>query len=466
VFQRDRNRRLARASAVAAGAALLAALAASAQEPAAPPPNPTIIAPASPLPVLKLEDAESAARVHQPQLLEVRASAEAADARVGEARAPLLPQVTGTLAYQRTTGNYVPRAGAIPSTTTSGASSSSTWTTYNGFSDSVVANQLIWDFNQTLGRYGAAKDLSQSAVYNEKAQELLIILNVRSAFFSARANKALAAVARETVANDQKHLEQIQGFVEAGTRSQVDLAQARTDLANAQLALVTDDNNYELAKQQLNLAMGVIASTDFDVADQSLPPVPGETTTELGPLIDEALKARPEMASFNQQVAAQEATISSTRGAYGPAISATAGFTQGGEALDNLAWNAYVGVNLSWNLFQGGLTNATVREAQANLRNLAAQSEAQRQQIAADVNSARLAVRAGIASLEAAKVVVMNAKELLRLAEGQYENGLGSIIQLSDAQVAASSAQAQQIQAEFNLAAARAQLLKALGRPQ
>ncbi len=414
------------------------------------------------LPLLKLEDAEAAARLHQPQLAQARAASEAAEARAGESRAGLLPQLSANVGYQRTTGNYVPRAGSTANGVTPSANNS--WTSFNAFSDSLVASQLLWDFQQTSGRYAAATALAQSALLTEQASQLSVLLNVRAAFFSARAAKALAGVARETVANDQKHLEQIQGFVEVGTRSQIDLAQVKTDLANAQLARVNAENNYELGKQQLSVAMGQVGQADFDVADESLPAVVGEDAAGLQPFVEEALKNRPEMAAFNEQARAQEETISAARGAYGPTLAASAGFSQGGEALDNLAWNGYLGLTLSWNIFQGGLTSATVREAEANLRNIAAQSEGARQQIVSDVNSARLAVRAGLASQQTAQVVLSNARDLLRLAEGQYQTGLGSIIQLSDAQVAQSSAQAQVIQSEFNLAAARAQLLKALGR--
>jgi outer membrane protein len=417
--------------------------------------------------VLKLEDAETAAKLHQPQILQAHANTEAADARAGEQRAGLLPQVSGAVAYQRTTGNSVPRGYSGTTSTGSNGTTVTTnsWATFNAFSDSLVAQQLLWDFNQTHGRYKAAQALSQSALLTERATQLNIVLNVRAAFFSARANRGLAEVARATVANDKKHLEQIQGFVMAGIRSEIDLAKTRTDLANAQLSQVTYENNYETAKQQLNLAMGVSTPTDFEVADDALPPVAGETGSQLKPLVDEALKDRPEMLAFEQQVRAQQETISSVKGAYGPTISAQAGVSQGGEAIDNLAWNAYVGVNLTWNIFQGGLTNAVVREAEANLRALAAQSAGTAQQIASEVNIARLAVRAGLASQVAAQAVLKNSKDLLRLAEGQYETGIGSIIQLSDAQVAESMAEAQVIQADFTLATARAQLLKALGRP-
>ena len=417
---------------------------------------------------LKLADAESSARLHQPQLLQARAGTEAAEARVGESRAGLLPQITANAAYKRTTGNYIPTGSVLSTsagTTTTSATSNNSFTTYNAFSDSIVASQLIWDFKQTWDKYGAAGALAESAQLTEKATLLSTLLNVRAAFFAARADKALALVARQTVVNDEKHLGQTEGFYAAGIKSEVDVAQTRTDLANAQLAQVNADNGYVTARQQLLLAMGVVGSTDFDVADESIAPVPGEDSDDLNALVDEALKQRPEMTAFAQQAQAQQATIDSTRGGYGPSLYANVGFSQGGEALDNLGWNGYVGVSLTWNLFQGGLTNATVREAEANLRNIAAQTEGERQQIASDVNTARLAVRAGLSSQQAAGVALKNAKELLRLAEAQYQTGIGSIIQLSDAQVAESSAEAQVIQADFNLAAARAQLLKALGRP-
>ena len=80
------------------------------------------------------------------------------------------------------------------------------------------------------------------------------------------------------------------------------------------------------------------------------------------------------------------------------------------------------------------------------------------------MEQARLAVRAAKASLVAANEAETNAKEQLRLAEGRYAAGVGSIIELGDAQVAATTAQAQKVQADYNVSTARAQLLNALGR--
>ena len=62
---------------------------------------------------------------------------------------------------------------------------------------------------------------------------------MRTAYFNARAAKELIVVAQQTLANQERHLAQITGFVAAGTRPDIDLAQARAERANARVAVIT-----------------------------------------------------------------------------------------------------------------------------------------------------------------------------------------------------------------------------------
>jgi outer membrane protein len=121
-------------------------------------------------------------------------------------------------------------------------------------------------------------------------------------------------------------------------------------------------------------------------------------------------------------------------------------------------------VSATWNIFQGGLTHGQVRQAEATLANLDAQQSLEALQIRLDVNSAQLAVRAAKATIGASQDAVTNAREQLRLAEQRYATGVGSIIELNDAQVAYTTAAAQLVQARYQLASARAQFLAAMGR--
>ncbi|HKC60129.1 MAG TPA: TolC family protein, partial [Myxococcales bacterium] len=212
-----------------------------------------------------------------------------------------------------------------------------------------------------------------------------------------------------------------------------------------------------------NQAMGLEGPIDYEVSDQALAPVP-EEDQDLGALLQQALDTRPDVSSAVQQVRAQQLTLRSVQGAYGPTLSANAGFTQGGNALDDLGWNLSAGLTLSWQLYQGGFTVAQTHEAEANLAGAVAQLDAVRQQVRLEVDQARLAVRAAKAASRAAKVALTSARDRLQQAEARYQNGAGSVIELGDAQIAEAQAGAQVVQSDLGLATARAQLLKALGR--
>jgi outer membrane protein len=337
------------------------------------------------------------------------------------------------------------------------------WTSYNNFSASETINQLIWDFDLTPARWHASRVQARAQVENERAVSQGVTLAVRSAFYQARAGKALVGVAKETLENLKKHLDQSQGFVQAGTRPEIDLAQARTNLAVGQAQLVNAENGYLTSKAVLNQAMGVILGDDYEVADEAPGPVEGEDSG-LEPLAAEAIKSRAEIAVLERQLEAQKLLVHAAKGGYWPSFSGNLGSTQGGTTLTDLGWNISVGLSMNWALFQGGLTAAQVHEAEALADQLAAQLELSRQQVRFDVEQARLAVRAAKASLVAQNDAVLNAREQLRLAEGRYQTGVGNGIELSDAQVALTNAEAQVIQSDEQLAIARAQLLRALGR--
>jgi outer membrane protein len=273
----------------------------------------------------------------------------------------------------------------------------------------------------------------------------------------------MVGVARDNLANLEAHLRQIQAFVQEGTRAEIDLAQARTDQANGRVQLIKAQNGYETAKAQLNQAMGVEGPTDYDVADDALSAIDGEDQG-LGPLLDEALHRRPDIAALDRQVRAQDLALSAVRGAYGPSLGVSTGITDEGTSLRSTTWNWNAAATLTWNLFQGGLTRGKVAEARANLDSARAQRDQLRQQARLEVEEARLALRAAKASLDAAAEALVSARARLRLAEGRYRAGAGSGIELGDAQVASTSAAAQRVQAEYDLASARAQLVRALGR--
>jgi len=436
--------------------AMLAAEAAAAPSTAAPAPART----------LTLAEAETTALQHAPTLEQAYGQAEAAEGRLEQARSGYLPQLNATGTYQRTTANFVARPGFVPPTmqTATAAAMSSGWgaPTFNFFTFAATATQLIYDFGVTRGKWRSAEASRDAANWNRHAIENQTLLAVRRAFFQGRTQRDLVSVAEDGVHNQEKHLEQSVALVKAGIRPEIDTATVRTALANAKVQLVNAQSNYFVAQAQLAQAMGVSVDGVYALADNDLPSVDGEDGPN-APLTDRALKARPELANLASQRQAQELLTDAVRGGYGPSLGAIANATESGSSIDKLVPNWYVGLQLSWAIFQGGLTHGQVREQKGNLIGLDGQVAALRLQVEVDVEQGRLAVQAAKATIAAAEEALVNARDQLTLAEARYRQGLGSVIELDDAQVAYTTSAAQQVQAKYGLAAARAQLLAALG---
>ena len=410
--------------------------------------------------VLSLDAALALARKHQPDLRAAHFNTAAANARVDEQFSNLLPQLTANASVRRQTGTQVT---AVPAMGSTPGSLTTTSRTTNVYSASANLTQLIWDFGQTIRKRDAAQASADAALDSEKASALTIDFNLRSAFYTASTARSNVDVARETLANQNKHLEQIQSFVDLGRNPTIDLLQARVDQANAEVTLINAQNDYATARVILNQAMGVEADTGYDVEPTVSAPVPGESSS-LDGLVDEALKARPEIASLQDQLRAQVMANKSVFGRYWPALLAQLNGNYSGLELDRMTYLAFAGLNLSWTLFDGGETRATLREGNAQVSALAAQIDSLRLQVRVDVEQARLAVAATKASLSAADRSLTNARARLELAEVRYRTGVGSIIELSDTQLAATTAAFQKLQAQLKLDTARAQLTKALAR--
>lgn len=407
---------------------------------------------------LTLEQAVDFARDHAPEIAQARASVQAAQARVEAARSPLLPQLSGALAYERRTNNGGQSFGSGPD-----RSSRASLESLDYYSASLRGTQLIYDFGQSHGGLDAAKASAQAEVYGARASWLATEYGVRSAYLSAAAARALIKVALDNLHNQERHMQQIEGFVQVGTRPAIDLAQARTDVANARLQKLRAESDYSVAKTRLERAMGHKPTGAYEVSEALPGPEPDENAS-LTSLLEKAERDRPEFAELSQRVRAQDYTVSANQAAHAPSLQLQADVSETGYALDELAFNAGVGVSLTVPFFQGGLVGARVDEARAALAELRSQREALLADARMQLEQAVLSLRAAQSAREIAGEVVVNAAERLTLAEGRYNAGVGNVIELADAQLVLSTAQSQVVSADYEVALARAQLRSALGR--
>lgn len=418
--------------------------------------------------VLTLAAAEERAVKHQPALIQADQAAAASEARGVEARATLLPQVTATAGYRRGTGNRNLRVGLVPTYAATGTGGQSSQI-FDYLSTNVTATQLLYDFGQSTGAWRAAREHAAAARDEVRATVGEILLNVRLAFINARIQEGILAVARENLSNRRRHLDQIQGFVGAQVRPPIDLAQARADVGNAELRLLSAENERALADADLAQAMGGTTGGAYTLAEDDVPSVADEEASQ-EQLLCQATRQRADLSALDRRVFADQQSLSAARGSFGPKVYLSASVTDSGPLWTpgpfdgrNLRWNYYALLSVSWPIFEGLRSQGLVNEMKAAM----GQTVASRSQLlltaGVEIERARRTIATAKEAIRVSDMTVESARERLNLAEGRYRAGAGTVLELADAQLGLVAAEVAQVQTHFALSVARARLLHALG---
>ena len=384
-----------------------------------------------------------------PSLKAAAASVEAGHARVWEAAAPYLPQITAQYGAQRRQTN-------------SAAFGSPTGQPFRSYFYNMGASltQVLFDFGQTLDSIRSAQAAEQSLQADLSTQLAAVVLNLKQSYFTLLANRRLLGVADETVHQNQKHLEQAEGRFNVGLAAKIDVTTAQVQLANAELNQVTARNNVAVARETLRNALGLSGPLDFDIVDNL--DVHRVTITE-----DEALAAaynlRPELQSIVAHERATIEQIGALQKSYLPSVQAKADYNYLG--IDYPLVNTWdFGATVTLPIMSGGLTTAQIAEQKANLANLKSNEEVERQDIALEVRQAVLNLAQAAESIRVSEKGLQQARENLDLAEGRYNTGVGNIIELTDAQASLTTAEASYVQALYNYKTTIAALEKATAK--
>ena len=408
---------------------------------------------------LTLDHAVELALKTQPALRESRAQAEAAFGRVDSSRVIRHPTVN--LNASVALGSTQPHPCASDPTMTCGGFFDPSTSTGLGAS----ASYRITDFGLTKANIAAATATAEAAVAAIDTAVLDVRKNVESAYLEAVARERLTKVAAATVKSEAQHLDQAQRFVAAQAHDPIEVAQAQARFANAKSAFAQAQSQEAIALANLRAAIGYVELQQALVVDPNWPVPPAEDPPELKALVESAREHRPELVQLDRQLAAADLSVTAAHRERNPVLAATAS-TQWSPSQDDWTpqptWN--VGVTLSWALLDGGKSAADVRIANANLASTAAQRDGLLVQLTSDLDSARSQIVANRAAVDASNEAVTAALAQLKLADARYAQGLGSQIELADAQTAVTTAQGNLVQAEFALANAWAALRRSLGQ--
>jgi outer membrane protein TolC len=331
----------------------------------------------------------------------------------------------------------------------------------------VAINQTLWDFGRTLGAYLAARDQERAAKAGLDATWTAVELNVRTTYYTVLATEALVAVADQTVASNQRQLDLARGQFEVGTRPRFDVTTAEVNLQQSLISQITAHDAVVLTRINLSQAVG----QDVSRRTLSLPVVPADIDLDVPRLMAEALASRPDLRGAEFQISAADQNLSAAKSAWFPILGVSAGYNwndskypvAGGlPAPDANSWNLLG--TLTWPLLSGGADLGRVDVQSGALASAKASRDLLLLQVRTDVEQAVTGVNVARATREVARKLVAQAKENLELAEGRYQAGIGTIIDVTVSQTSYTSAQASEVKAAFDLASAWAQLQYAIGR--
>lgn len=351
--------------------------------------------------------------------------------------------------------------------TTAASVGGSTYSTSNqdqDFSNTLSATLPIYSggkLENTTKRAELGFDISLLTRENTKQK---LKLQVTEEYYKILQCKNLLQVKKESVEKLQEHLENVTAQYNSGTVDKSDVLRSKVEVANAHQSLVSAKNDYDLAVATFNNDVGLPLDTKVNIYDELNYK---KYNIDLEKSIDYALQHRPDKLSSTLSKHQAEYSIDIANAGKKPQVSLTAtSYFDDKKAFGKDVSNKWsVGISAEWNLFDNNVTNAQIKQAQAMKRKADATDSKKKDTIQLEVRTAYLNMLSAEEKIQTTQVAVEQAKEDYKISQVQYSAGVGTNINVIDAQVALTTAQTNYIQSLYDYNIGKASLDKAMGMP-
>jgi outer membrane protein len=323
----------------------------------------------------------------------------------------------------------------------------------------VTLSQLITDFGRTFNLVSSAKLQEKAQNANALATTENIVLATDQAFYNALQAQALLKVAQQTVDTRGSVEHQVDELTKNKLKSTLDLTFAQVNLSQARLLLLDAQNNVDSTIAALTAVLGFDKNIRYELVEvdsQAPPPPPPDVDV----LINTALQQRPDLQAltYNQQAAekfrrAQRDQLLPTISALGIAgASPVRPDCVGGTCNPNYfisSWYGAVGVNMEVPIFNGFLFTASASEAKFRANAARESTRNLHDNVVRDVRTAWLSATNAFQKVGVSAELEKEGNLSLSLAQGRYQMGLSSIVELSQAQLQQTDAAIGYVNAEY-----------------
>ena len=334
----------------------------------------------------------------------------------------------------------------------------------HGYSQGINVSWPIWTFGKVEGAIDAAryqKNIADLTVYKTEADTKLAAVQAYYQYLEA---VKLAEVQAQSVTDYASHLNNVQQQFDAGIVAKLDVLSSNVSLANAKQKSIAADNTRDVAEANLNNIMRVPMNTTLNPLDKNFPQPEFDLTMEQAILM--AQKYRWELVEADYGVKAAEASLRSAKAGYLPTVSVGGGYSwkeASVTAVDKDDWAVQGG--LSWSLWDGGATQASVKKADAAVKTAQETLLQAREKIELEVRQDYLNVLSYKEQIRAAEASVAQAEEAYKIATVRYSSGVGINLDVLDAELALNTARTNYITALYNYNIGLATLEHAMGVP-
>jgi len=430
---------------------------------------------------LSLADAVTRAIRESDEVRLAAAQLDVTEAQVTSARAAALPTLQFTGGYTQVERNA--RATIVNPQV---FGQSYTYTTNFNLS------QPLFQGGRIFAGARAANDVRQAARYDLEETRALMSVNIQRAYLQVLLNQQLADIQANNLRLAEDRLALVERLQTAGRAARFDVLRARVEKTNLEPGLIQARNNVELAlielRRLLNIPLmrGIVLTSELDTA--------GVRTLARSIMADSSRAAvRPALRAAQSSLDARHEGVRVARAEFLPTVSAffrtgylalpsTSGFptrwgitspanctaadsAAGRRTCQNNGWypDRSLGIQISWPLFDGLRAKGNLDLAQAQERVARTQLEQERENVAAEQARAVAEFARAEATYDAQRQNAEEAEEAFRIASLRFERGLGTQLEVTDAQLALLTARSNAARGTVDYYLAAAELARARG---
>lgn len=334
------------------------------------------------------------------------------------------------------------------------------------FEAALRATWLLWDGGARRNRLNAALSAAEASEASLQEIRMDLLANVGRAFTSAQLARENVRISTADAEFQNRQLQDIRRREAAGAASRADRLNFDIRRLAAENAAVTAKANYDTAMAALTALLGLDADHPLPAPSPVDPDAPAHASPDYADAWAEARTQLPALRRAESQIRAAEANISVERGAYRPTLAAFGDVSA--TRTDDPAFTGddvgnTVGLQIAWDLWDGGQRRARSREAELALDEATAGARGIELQAQSELANAITAYAAAIRSEEITRETLELTRENRDLVEAAFRAGQESLLRLNEAQRDYTTAESRAVQARLNREQAWINLRRARG---